>query len=111
MHDSRTVRQPGPRRKTAGDTAQPREACKKETIWKNVPDDEAESLHGIWQMPAGKEAIEMRKAVAMRGIQDTFTEADAGLLDAFVEKVVVWRQEKAVFHFTCGLVVTLILTV
>ena len=48
---------------------------------------------------------DLKRAVAKRGVRESFTESDEKLFKAFVDHAVLWSKEKAQFHFTCGLVV------
>ncbi len=48
---------------------------------------------------------DLKRAVAKRGVRESFTESDEMLFKAFVDHAVLWSKEKAQFHFTCGLVV------
>ena len=47
---------------------------------------------------------DLKRAVAKRGVRESFTESDENLFKAFVDYAVLWSKEKAQFHFTCGLV-------
>lgn len=48
---------------------------------------------------------DLRKAVAKRGVKESFEDSDEKLFTTFVDHAVIWSKEKAQFHFTCGLVV------
>ena len=48
---------------------------------------------------------DLKRAVAKRGVRESFEISDEKLFKAFVDHAVLWSKEKAQFHFTCGLVV------